>query len=411
MVLVAAVVISLSPSAYGQGKKPARPGGAVESAETEDQVAEEGEKGGPLTMDDIAQMRRQHVAPDKIVQQATERGVKFEVAAAERGKLRHMGFKPAQIDAIKDAHGEAGKVGALVPGQGLRTTDAQRDQILKEITKITATSGADIQPVQAQHITLWAAKDVQAAFLPELKNLESYLRTKCKEPIRSGLDNRSAHSILIKRRYDFEKWVNAMYDLIGDRFKDPNDPGGNTNLKASIIKGWGFYTFNFVVLCLEDKPMDRAHREAAAGVGYMYLTQLAETRQIGPMATGFANGAECILFGTPSVMIFSSVYGMGDRNLGADPRAWLHLVRMRITTKQASTVEELLNMGTTTMVLPHYAEAWSLVSLLAKQPEKFAALVLKLREETSALKAIEDVYGWNEKKLTAEWHDYVLGQR
>ena len=247
--------------------------------------------------------------------------------------------------------------------------------------------------------------------LAEIKKLESYLRTKCREPIRSGLDNRSAHIILIKRRYEFEKWVNAMFDLIGDRFKDANDPGGNANLKASILKSGGFYTNNFVVLCMEDKPLDRPHRETAAGVGYMYFAQLAELQQIGPLVTGFANGTECILCGTPSVMIFSSAYGLGDRNLGADPRAWLHLVQMRIASKQVSTVEQLLSMGTTTMLLPHYAEAWSLVSMLAKQPEKFAALVLKLREERSALKAIEDVYGWDEKKLTAEWQKYVLGQR
>lgn len=423
LILVAAAALSITLSAYGQGKTPTRPGRNGKPSNAEDQAAEKGEGSVPLTLDDIAKLRRQRVMQDKIVEKAAEQGVDFEVTPAERNKLRGMGFKPAQIDAMKDAYrppAEPGKPdagdkpglpGPLVPGKGLRTTDARRDQVQQNIAKINKASRADLQAAPAQHVTLWAAKDVQAAFLPEIKKLEDFFRTKCKEPIRSGLDKRSAHVILIARRYEFEKWVDAMFDLIGDQFKEPNNPGGNTDLKASVIKGGGLFTDNFVVFCLENRQMEPTHRSVAAGVGYMYLTQLAEQRPSGPLTTGFANGAECILFGTPSVMIFSSAYGMGERNLGADPKAWLHLVQQRIAANQVSALNQLLKMDTTTMVMAHYAEAWTLVSLLAAQPEKFAALVLKLREEKSALQAIQDVYGWDEPKLTAEWHKYVLGQR
>jgi hypothetical protein len=64
-------------------------------------------------------------------------------------------------------------------------------------------------------------------------------------------------------------------------------------------------------------------------------------------------------------------------------------------------------MDTGNMLRPHYAEAWTLVDLLAKQPEKLAAMMLALREDKDALAAIQKVYGWDEQRLTVEWHRHV----
>ena len=115
--------------------------------------------------------------------------------------------------------------------------------------------------------------------------------------------------------------------------------------------------------------------------------------------------------GSPTVMLFSNSYGNIGRDLGNDPRAWLHLVQQRITGKKVSGLRELLSMDTSNMVLPHYAEAWTLVGMLAKQPAKFSELVRALHEEKDAIKAIERIYGWDEKKLTVEWHKTVLATR
>jgi hypothetical protein len=65
-------------------------------------------------------------------------------------------------------------------------------------------------------------------------------------------------------------------------------------------------------------------------------------------------------------------------------------------------------MNTTKMLQPHYAEAWTLVELLARQPGKFGKLLLALRKGDSELAAIDKVYGLNEKRLTREWHAYVM---
>jgi len=165
------------------------------------------------------------------------------------------------------------------------------------------------------------------------------------------------------------------------------------------------------VFCMEGQKADQLHRFVATGMGYMYFTQLVESQRHAPLATGFANGLEAVLAGTPSVMLFSNSYQNEGRNLGADGRAWIHLVQHRIATKEISPVGDLLQMDTTTMLLPHYAEAWSLTGLLAKQPAKLAELVVALRGERATLKTVLRIYGWDEKELTRQWHQYVLAQQ
>ena len=59
---------------------------------------------------------------------------------------------------------------------------------------------------------MWAAPDDQAVYLPDIQKLEKFLESKCKEPIRSGLDKRSAHIILIKRIYEGEQFSQRGLD-------------------------------------------------------------------------------------------------------------------------------------------------------------------------------------------------------
>ena len=207
----------------------------------------------PLSMRDIARMRHQRLSPDKIVEKATEQGVSFAVTPGNEKQLGRLGFTPEQIDAIKEAAaprakaegGEAGKPAAIVPGQGLKSSDAERDGTAELVAKITKLSAANVQPVASKHVTLWAAKDDQAAFMPDIKKIEMFLEGKCREPLRSGLDKRAAHLVLLKTRYDYEKWIKAMFELMPERFKLPDAPGGDADLKASILKWTGYYSQQF----------------------------------------------------------------------------------------------------------------------------------------------------------------------
>jgi hypothetical protein len=375
----------------------------------------------PLSMRDIARMRHERVTPEQIVEKASGQGVGFAVTPGVEKQLSRLGFTPEQIDAIKEAASPKPKAERnagrnappIVPGQGLPSGDAQRNKWLELVAKITKLSGANVQPFESRHITLWTAKDIQAGFMPDLKKIEKFLEGKCQEPLRSGLDKRAAHLVLLKTRYDYEKWVNAMFEVMPETARMPDAPdaqGANAALKATILKCSGYYSHHFVVLCLEGLDDSEAHRKAATGVGYMNFVQQIDPQRQDPLATGFANGCESLVCGSPSVMIFSNSYGNENRDLGNAASAWLRLVQERMRAKKENALSDLLQKDTTNMRLPEYAEAWTLVGLLAKQPEKFAKLVLELRTEKDALKAIELIYGWDEKKLTEEWRKDVLAQ-
>jgi hypothetical protein len=86
-------------------------------------------------------------------------------------------------------------------------------------------------------------------------------------------------------------------------------------------------------------------------------------------------------------------------------------VHQRAFTNQVTPLDQLLKMDTYKMVQANYAEAWTLLSLLNKQPAKFGKLVLAIRTGTPDLEAIEAVYGWDEAQLTQEWHKYIMGQK
>ena len=101
---------------------------------------------------------------------------------------------------------------------------------------------------------------------------------------------------------------------------------------------------------------------------------------------------------------------METRYIGRGNQDWGLLVKQRIATRQETPLDKLLQMHHTGMLLPHYAEGWTLVGLLNKQPGKFGKLLLEIRTGHSDLEAIEKVYGWDEKKLTKEWRAYVMSQ-
>lgn len=427
IVVTGGLVLFAVGSLCAQEQKPSAPppdasstGPAAPSAEHADAPKPAHEKESPLLLRDIAKMRQNRVPLNQIVEQAGERGVGFELTAAIQNQLRRMGFRPEHIAAFKEASETAAKSAKeapatekpgprLAPGQALRTSESQRLQDLEDIRKIVRLSGVFVQPVECQHVTLWTPKEIQAPFVQDIKKLETFLETRCKEPIRSGLDRRSAHIIVLRNRYEYEKWVQVMFEVVGDPY--PDNEAMNLQFKASVAKGFGYVPQRFGVFCLEGQQMEWIRRVVATGIGYMYFTQLVESQQIAPLATGFANGLESVLAGTPSVMLFSSSYHDENRNLGADNRNWMRMVQQRIAAKQVTAVEDLLQLDTSRMTLPHYAEAWTLVGFLAKQPGKFGELILALRENKEVVREIERIYGWDEKTLTEEWHRHVLAQR
>ena len=196
-----------------------------------------------LTLKDIEQLHQKHITPEQIVDDVAEQGRAFAVTAEVAAELRSMGFRPAQIDAIKESSPEP-----LVPGKWLTTIDAGREAIFAQMGLIAVKSGAAIQPIGSQHVTLWAAKEIQQTYLSDVKRLEKYFHTKCAEPIRSGLDKRSTHVILLKDHAEYETWCRAVFDLMGKQFEEKDNPGAYEEAKSRVLKESVFNTWQFCAI-------------------------------------------------------------------------------------------------------------------------------------------------------------------
>ena len=234
---------------------------------------------------------------------------------------------PPEGDAVEDSSPEP-----LVPGKWLTTSDEQRNQTFKEMKQVAVKSGADIVPIESKHVTLWAAEDIQRAYLPDVQKMEKFFHAKCAEPLRSGLDKRSTHVVLLKDRAEYQAWCQAAFDLFGHRF-DVKDAAGDANAhnRRETLKLSAFFCWDFVAISLENPPIDwrrlkinpkerqilerpefevswrqflerellnrrrgrppgnRVHREVVGGVASIYFSQLAEPRhrwRFGPLQDG-----------------------------------------------------------------------------------------------------------------------------
>ncbi len=388
---------ALGPLPPAEGQEGPKPDAAAAKADKKDTR---------LTLEDIQKLRRKRMSPEEVADAVAEQGRAFEVTKEVAKKLRSLGFHPAQIDAVKEASDEP-----LVPGKGLTTSDEEREQVMKTMKQIALKSGADIEPAATQHVTVWGSKEARQAYLPDIKKLEKFFHTKCAEPLRCGLDRRSTHFVLLKDHAEYQAWCRVEFDLLGSESAGKDDPPGvKEQRRKAVLDGFSCPSRSFWAISLQ--PFPSIHRPVAGGLANMYFWQLARPphSKVRPLQTGFINAVESALYGSPISTFGAVAYGAATRYSGPGNSGWSVLVRQRMATKQATPLGELLKMDTDAMSQPHYAEGWTLVGLLSKQPAKFGKLLLELRKGGSDLEAIEKVYGWDEEKLTEQWRRYVMGQ-
>lgn len=355
---------------------------------------------GPLSLKDVLQLRPK-MPPDDILGKALERGIDFEVTKPIQAQLGKLGFTPIQLENLQSARGIE-PLPSIVPGSQLPDNDASRDFVFKQIQEITAATVPDLATSQTPHLTLWAPKNLHPAVLVELKKLDLLLETKFQEPIRSGLDKRTAHIILTRNSAETLKWIDKHYDVMKIM---TDDPGG----KDAYVKryGNGIMMSHVCILNLESIDSRILQKYLGLYVGYMVMLQHSGYIVEDPLVTGFANGIEGALVGFPETPIVGRVYGAEDRNPNGGGKPWLTIAKQRLATGKLTPPGKLLIQTTANMNIPEFVESWTLVDLLVRDRVKFGKLMYKLREEPEGLKAIEAVYGWNEAELAKQWQLHI----
>lgn len=390
---------------------------------------------GPVSIEDIRQLRRERATHKQIMDRIGERGLGFVVDDETQRKLRGMGFTLKMVGQLKgmqaaptaepgvvpdanvaekpDAHPPkpdmAGGGAPVAKPAGVRrelspAEEQENAATAQRVKQILAKSETAVAAHPTPHITLLANPRVAARALPDLQQVETLIAARFPDPIANGVDPRAANIALLESRYEYEKWIKALVKVHQDaglKFQS-QDPA-----KAMLASNSVFVRGIFSV-CLEGMDADAVRRRLAFSAGFQYMEQLTDNKGPDALRTGFGNLTEVMMFREPTITVLS---GYTDRNIGPARARFAEMVRQRFASKRINSVTDTLAMSTRAMNLEQYADAWSFTELLASEPRNFAELVVSLEKGTDPATAIEKIYGLKDEALLKRWGQFVTGRR
>jgi len=417
---------------------------------------------GPVSLNDIAEMRKNRVPLSKIMRELRERGRAFEIDAASRDQLLQQGLSGRAIAVIEknsaynaaaaleggfDAPGAgvagAGVAGAGVagpgpgvgnggaeggamqpgggalgvpPGGGLGAAPAQDggfkpdaadlaqyEQMEKIIKRTMEITGLGLVATDNNHIRIIANPQLGQRFAPDVRRIEGIIKQQFPQPLASGVDKRHANVAIFPIRSEYEKWIKAYLRAVEEAGGTWEKNAEELAVKASSVHFPGLYN-----ICLEGMPEEAARRSVAYSVGYLYMGQLTRYKTFDALQTGFGNITEVMLFRTPSVMVKS---GYVDRQIGGGGNPWADAVRAQFQAGRIQSIDQVTTYSTDFMEMPHYAEAWSLTTLLATNAKQFAELVMALRNGGEGLNSVLQTYKLEQQAMLKAWFQFAQRMR
>ena len=357
---------------------------------------------GPVTLDEIRELRRERTGHAEIVDLIAKRGLGFELDRDTERILRRLGFRRANLTRLKTMR--AGEIAGADAGPNVAPQrdprkETEYQHFAERIERIRNRSQTDTVTVRSEHITLICNKGLAARVLPDVKRLEQLLAKRFPAPLGLGPDRRVANIALFPTRYEYEKWIRAMFQVYeeeGIHFTGMDALNRAMRTQRYLVRG-------IFSCCLEKTAALQVRHSVAYAVGYHYIEQLTESRAPAALMTGFGNETEVMLLGRPSMMLNS---GYAERELGGRRNPWATIVMQYFTQNKVPPVADVLEYQTSAMELPQYAQCWSLASLLATGSKEFAALVLAMHNGEPALAAIEKIYGVSTDELHERWRKY-----
>jgi hypothetical protein len=280
--------------------------------------------------------------------------------------------------------------------------EAEYERFAARVRKILDESMTGATIVHSNHITIICNKALEADVMRVVNQMEKLLSRRFPGRLGAGPDRRVANIALFPTRYDYQKWIQAMfqvYESEGFQFDGMNVYERAQHTERYLVDG----LFN---CCLEKMTPQAARHTVAYAIGHHYLSRLTENRAPDSLTTGFGNVAEVMLLNMPTMMLTS---GYSDRNLGGGRHRWAMIVRQRFAQNMVPRVEQVLDYKTSSMQLPQYAECWSLATYLARSEKKFATLVDDLHDGMPAVDAIKKNYDVTLDELHDGWRKWVLG--
>lgn len=366
----------------------------------------------PLTFKDLQRMRAQKQTADQIVEAAKEKGLAFDVDDAMKRRLLRMRFSADQVNTLQEIYDNPEAFKA-VPGvgdaaadkrdinpeakTGPRMPDAAQDRYQKMAEDILSLSGVGYKPTQTHRTTLWASDATTKSHAPDIIKIQQLNADNFGGLFKKGLDPRSAHMVICDTQYDYEKVVDALFDVMEkNRMRFEGD-----GIKDMAMRAAAFST-SWISIMNREKTYDadRSKRMAVYGIGKMYMYQLTEGKCGVGLQSGFGNYCEATIFKLPGCT--SAGYGSGQNQ--NKPQRWdTVMTKLKRANEIDQPVKILDSYTLPEMEIPQFAQAWSLTTLLAQAPKKFEEVTVKIRDTGSKSGSVFEVYNADSNKLYQVW--------
>jgi hypothetical protein len=370
----------------------------------------------PMSIEEVEAQRQKRVALMTVFRAIKTRGRTFDLDEATQERLKEAGFTDRLITALESIEKVGGSTApddatATEPaapdekkpaGLKIEAQDEARLATYERVVKTTIQEcGLRLATADSDHTRLIGMGPVIGPFLGDVKKLEAILDKKFPEPIASGVDRRGSNIAIFANKSEYAAWTRTLLKVCPEQGIQVD----GQNLLETALNAGSFHLGCVYSMCLESMAPEEARRKVAFCVGFQTMMQLTRKKAPDALQTGFGNITEVLMFGSPSVTVWSA-YSGGQQ--GAGPGGgWAQVVRNRFAQRQINSVLQVLGYTVDAMEPPQYAESWSLATLLASAPDRFGKLVLALRGGEEALGSIQKIYEQDEPTLLKTWFQFA----
>ncbi len=380
-----------------------------------------GAEEGPLSIDDMRALRKERKRPYQIMKLAEERGISFLILDKETEReLRKIGFSRTHLRKLREISGRTSGSDTTSDGPKQRRDaalkkeekeaapqlppdpdrDARMDRMDQRIQKIIKSSATGVKLDEGHHTRLISKGKLGPKYLKVVRRWEQMAAKRFPNPLGGHVDRRGINIALFNSRYDYQRWVKAMFEVFeeeGTKFNSPNAAERASKTKSFFVRG----IFSAHVA---DDSHDQISHLVAFASAFMAIQQVSQDTIPDALATGYGNLAETMMFKDQYITVQS---GYTQRKIDREAMTWDELMKKQFKLNQIASVQNVLVYTTNSMQLPQYAQGWSLMSLLAGDEKKLAEFITRLSEDEDPYEALSAIYEMDDEAMMKRWKNFA----
>ncbi len=334
-------------------------------------------------------------------------------AKLEQGLVKHDG-RWMTPDEVKESQGLVKYKGGWIKKEELERRqfkDFYEEMLEIEVEVVFSAHFAAVGPFnEAELAAICAgAEQVYAEFL-QIFGLGP--ETNLFKGAEEDADRTRCHLVYAKKAFEYAKFVGAF----SERYP-VNMPTSRANLVKTTKGFYEVYPSCYVIGYMFPNTFDQVRASVMHKTSHVLLMRYKYASGFFPwwLIEGLGTYQEINAIGRcDTYCITEKGYAVRpDANGGANQkwsgmREWKLIVKSQVVGMGDKGLIRLAGMGLNELDYRDLAKSWSICEwLIAKDREKFVALVEKIKLKTDFVKAVEQVFGKSPEQLDKEWRAYV----